>query len=395
MLLTSCTGETYQNAIPRGCTALMSADLSATENLNETEGGNLLKSVFALEDLSQSGIDLSCKLYLFESADGYFGMVAAIDKEKVLRQWMTDLEEKGTVSPLPDRKGKHFCVVSDAWLMAYDADKMLVMGPVVPTAQGELSLQMARYMEQDERQGMNGTALMTRLGELTSPLALVAQTAALPESLAAIFAIGAPKDADASQIVVAAEMEVAEGTLVVKGETFSFNKSIDAQLKKAQQSFRPMKGVFASRIPQASLAWMANVEGGTFYEMLQQDKALKGLLTGANISFDFNKVVGDINGDMVVVVDSAAAAKPRITMLAQRADGTEYFASTDASLKAATAFDSAASPLSASQQSLLQTSRCSMVVQLSQMGNGKVADVVKTVLRPLFGDIDTIVYIMK
>ena len=57
-------------------------------------------------------------------------------------------------------------------------------------------------------------------------MALVAQAQALPEKFVAPFTLGAPKNADASQIVIAAEMNVQKGMLRIKGETFSFNPSI-------------------------------------------------------------------------------------------------------------------------------------------------------------------------
>ena len=50
------------------------------------------------------------------------------------------------------------------------------------------------------------------------------------------------KDTDPSQVVIAAEMDVKDGILQVKGETFSFNKEIDEALKKAAQTYRPIKG---------------------------------------------------------------------------------------------------------------------------------------------------------
>ena len=55
------------------------------------------------------------------------------------------------------------------------------------------------------------------------------------------FTLGAPKDTDPSQVVIAADMKVKNGILQIKGETFSFNNTIDAALKKAAQTYRPIK----------------------------------------------------------------------------------------------------------------------------------------------------------
>ena len=299
VLLTSCTGDAYQNVIPRGCTALMAIDMQEKTDKAAGDDAMPMAALFGLENIEQSGIDLSSTVYLFESPDGYFGLAASVRKASLVEQWMTDLQSKGSCKLLPERKGKRFAVLKESWMLAWDNDKLLVMGPVVATQQAELVVQMARYMQQPEKQSIKDTPIFQKLSEMQAPMAFVAQTAALPEALAAAFAIGAPQEADASQVMLAAEMEIGNGTLLVKGETFSFNKAIDQAIQASQKSLRPMNGKYLARLPQASLTWMSNVEGNAFYTLLEQNKALKGLLTGANVSFDFRQVVNGVDGDLI------------------------------------------------------------------------------------------------
>lgn len=396
VLLMSCSGDACQNAIPRGCTALMAIDMEGSLAPAIQGDATPKTALFGLENLGQSGLDLSSKVYLFESSDGFFGLAANVHKASLVEQWMSGLQEKGTCKLLPERKGKRFAVVKDAWLLSWDSDKFLVMGPVVAAQQAELAVQMGRYMQQSEKQSVKDTPIYNKLSELQSPMTLVAQMDALPEALAAAFAIGAPKEADASQVMLAAEMEVGEGTLLVQGETFSFNKSIDQAIQASQKSLRPMTGQFLNRLPQASLMWMSNVEGHSFYTLLEQNKALKGLLTGANVAFDFRQVVNDIDGDIVVVVDSIAKPLPRIMMLAQKkGEGGELFSTTDKAMTAETAFDSSCCAFSEQQRAMLKDTRCAIVVQLSQLGNSEAVGMAKSLMQPLFGDIDTIIYEIK
>ena len=396
VLLTSCTGDAYQNVIPRGCTALMAIDMQEKTDKAAGDDAMPMAALFGLENIEQSGIDLSSTVYLFESPDGYFGLAASVRKASLVEQWMTDLQGKGSCKLLPERKGKRFAVLKESWMLAWDNDKLLVMGPVVATQQAELVVQMARYMQQPEKQSIKDTPIFEKLSEMQAPMAFVAQTAALPEALAAAFAIGAPQEADASQVMLAAEMEIGNGTLLVKGETFSFNKAIDQAIQASQKSLRPMNGKYLARLPQASLTWMSNVEGNAFYTLLEQNKALKGLLTGANVSFDFRQVVNGVDGDMVVVVDSIGATVPRIMMLAQKSGGAaDVFSSTDKTLKADDMFDSNQGALSAQQQAMLKSARCAIVVQLSRLGDSETVQMVKSLLQPVFGDIDTIVYVAE
>ena len=396
VLLTSCTGDAYQNVIPRGCTALMAIDMQEKTDKAAGDDAMPMAALFGLENIEQSGIDLSSTVYLFESPDGYFGLAASVRKASLVEQWMTDLQGKGSCKLLPERKGKRFAVLKESWMLAWDNDKLLVMGPVVVTQQAELVVQMARYMQQPEKQSIKDTPIFEKLSEMQAPMAFVAQTAALPEALAAAFAIGAPQEADASQVMLAAEMEIGNGTLLVKGETFSFNKAIDQAIQASQKSLRPMNGKYLARLPQASLTWMSNVEGNAFYTLLEQNNALKGLLTGANVSFDFRQVVNGVDGDMVVVVDSIGATVPRIMMLAQKSGGAaDVFSSTDKTLKADDMFYSNRGALSAQQQAMLKSARCAIVVQLSRLGDSETVQMVKSLLQPLFGDIDTIVYVAE
>ena len=396
VLLTSCTGDAYQNVIPRGCTALMAIDMQEKTDKAAGHDAMPMAALFGLENIEQSGIDLSSTVYLFESPDGYFGLAASVRKASLVEQWMTDLQGKGSCKLLPERKGKRFAVLKESWMLAWDNDKLLVMGPVVATQQAELVVQMARYMQQPEKQSIKDTPIFQKLSEMQAPMAFVAQTAALPEALAAAFAIGAPQEADASQVMLAAEMEIGNGTLLVKGETFSFNKAIDQAIQASQKSLRPMNGKYLARLPQASLTWMSNVEGNAFYTLLEQNNALKGLLTGANVSFDFRQVVNGVDGDMVVVVDSIGATVPRIMMVAQKSGGAaDVFSSTDKTLKADDMFDSNRGALSAQQQAMLKSARCAIVVQLSRLGDSETVQMVKSLLQPLFGDIETIVYVAE
>ena len=396
VLLTSCTGDAYQNVIPTGCTALMAIDMQEKTDKAAGHDAMPMAALFGLENIEQSGIDLSSTVYLFESPDGYFGLAASVRKASLVEQWMTDLQGKGSCKLLPERKGKRFAVLKESWMLAWDNDKLLVMGPVVATQQAELVVQMARYMQQPEKQSIKDTPIFEKLSEMQAPMAFVAQTAALPEALAAAFAIGAPQEADASQVMLAAEMEIGNGTLLVKGETFSFNKAIDQAIQASQKSLRPMNGKYLARLPQASLTWMSNVEGNAFYTLLEQNNALKGLLTGANVSFDFRQVVNGVDGDMVVVVDSIGATVPRIMMVAQKSGGAaDVFSSTDKTLKADDMFDSNRGALSAQQQAMLKSARCAIVVQLSRLGDSETVQMVKSLLQPLFGDIETIVYVAE
>ena len=68
LLLASCSGDAYLNAIPQGSTALISIDVAkSAEETGKTTSADVLKQLLRVTDVSDCGIDLSEKLYLFES----------------------------------------------------------------------------------------------------------------------------------------------------------------------------------------------------------------------------------------------------------------------------------------------------------------------------------------
>ena len=91
-LLSSCSGTDYLNAIPKKSTALISVDMQqmASGKSDEDKAG-MLKSLLHVEDASKCGIDISEKIFLFESADGNLGLCAKVSDEGDVEDWLACL----------------------------------------------------------------------------------------------------------------------------------------------------------------------------------------------------------------------------------------------------------------------------------------------------------------
>ena len=95
MVLNSCSDSDYINAIPASSTALISIDMpkmAETNHLEEKAG--ILKSLLHVDDVSDCGIDISEKLYLFEASDGNLGLCAKVSSESDLEKWLNQLADK-------------------------------------------------------------------------------------------------------------------------------------------------------------------------------------------------------------------------------------------------------------------------------------------------------------
>ena len=379
MLLSSCSEKEYTDVIPRGSTALMSIDLQQT-------GTDVLQSLLGLSDTQDCGIDLSAKLYLFESPDGNMGLVAKVIDGDKLEGIVNDLSEKGVCQKVTQRKDIRFTMVKEAWMMGFDDQAVMLMGPIASAQQTQIQQQIGRYLKQDERQGVTESKMFQKLDSIHSAMALVTQVAALPEQFTAPFMLGAPKTADASQVLLEAELQVQDQMLVIQGQTFSFNQQIDKDLQETATLFRPMEGAFLNRLgTRTALSFLTNVEGERFLPVLQQNKGLQSLLTGAKFTIDINEVINSVEGDMLLSFSSFGDGNGRMTMHAQRGEKSDYYYSN----KEETEPEQSSQALT----DLLGGQRLAMVLQLNALGD-EFAATVSGFLKPLFGDLSTIVYVM-
>ena len=379
MLLSSCSEKEYTDVIPRGSTALMSIDLQQT-------GTDVLQSLLGLSDTQDCGIDLSAKLYLFESPDGNMGLVAKVIDGDKLEGIVNDLSEKGVCQKITQRKEIRFTMVKEAWMMGFDDHAVMLMGPIASAQQTQIQQQIGRYLKQDERQGVTESKMFQKLDSIHSAMALVTQVAALPEQFTAPFMLGAPKTADASQVLLEAELQVQDQMLVIQGQTFSFNQQIDKDLQETATLFRPMEGAFLNRLgTRTALSFLTNVEGRRFLPVLQQNKGLQSLLTGAKFTIDINEVINSVEGDMLLSFSSFGDGNGRMTMHAQRGEKSDYYYSNKE--------ESEPEQSSQALTDLLGGQRLAMVLQLNALGD-EFAATVSGFLKPLFGDLSTIVYVM-
>ncbi len=379
MLLSSCSEKEYTDVIPRGSTALMSIDLQQT-------GTDVLQSLLGLSDTQDCGIDISAKLYLFESPDGNMGLVAKVSDEDKLEGIVNDLSETGVCQKVTQRKEIRFTMVKEAWMMGFDDHAVMLMGPIASAQQTQIQQQIGRYLKQDERQGVTESKMFQKLDSIHSAMALVTQVAALPEQFTAPFMLGAPKTADASQVLLEAELQVQDQMLVIQGQTFSFNQQIDKDLQETATLFRPMEGAFLNRLGTRSpLSFLTNVDGERFLPVLQQNKGLQSLLTGAKFTIDINEVINSVEGDMLLSFSSFGDGNGRMTMHAQRGEKSDYYYSN----KEETEPEQSSQALT----DLLGGQRLAMVLQLNALGD-EFAATVSGFLKPLFGDLSTIVYVM-
>ena len=174
-MLASCSGSDYLNAIPKKSTALISVDMQQmASDIHAEDKAGMLKSLLHVEDVDKCGIDITEIMYLFESADGNLGLCAKVSSESDVEDWLASLAKQHIASEVKERKGFHFAVLKDSWLVGFSDQALIVMGTVVADAQAQLQQQMVRYLKAEEEEGITVSPLFERLQTITSPMAMVA-----------------------------------------------------------------------------------------------------------------------------------------------------------------------------------------------------------------------------
>ena len=440
VLMSACSDNDYLNAIPSKSTAVISIDMSRLNGQEQEQNQeHILKTMLHVDDVSKCGLDVKEKVYLFETIDGNLGLCAKVADEGDVSNWLSELSQQRICSTVTERKGFHFAVLTDSWLVGFSSKALLVMGPVVAEAQAEMQRQMVRYLNADEDAGIKSSKLFAQLDSIDSPMAMVAQAVALPEKFVAPFTLGAPKDADASQIVIAAGMDVEDGVLKIAGRTFSFNPSINQALVKSQQVFRPIQGDYVQSMPDDAMAGIfMNVAGSRFLPLVQSNQGLQTLLMGINASIDMDNILRSVDGDMSIVLPTLGADHMQMMMAARLShakwlsdvdywkqscpkgstignwksnafcyssgktcfyfgvtDDKQFFSGND-EVSAESSIRPSSHPISKRVQNMIRGEKMVMVINLEKSGGGGSAmQAVTGLLSPLFGQLTAVVYTLK
>lgn len=432
--LCSCTDNGYLNSIPADSKALISVDMGKAAGINNKA---VLKAFLHMKNVDESGLDLSHKVFMFSSSDGNLGLCAKVGNEDKLSKSFENLSQKGMCSSPKEFRDYMFTIVNEAWVVGYSDDAMLMMGPVEPASQAEMRAKIAKYLGQDEDRSIVSSPLYAKIDSIESPFAMVAAVEALPEKMSASLMLGAPKDADPSQVMVAAELKVKHHKLFINSEQFSFNKRIDKEIKKSNSVYRPIKGRYVPCMSSTDMLGMfVNVKGEDFLPLLQNDKAFQALLTGINTAIDMDNIIRSVDGDMTIKMPTFGEKSASMAMTAelahakwladvdywkqscpsgssitdwikngyhfQSADNSFYFAvSPDMQFysgsnpeETVASLHASATPLSADLQEYIKGKKMVMLVNFNAF-DSKAAKAVTSMLSPMFGNIETIVYSLK
>ena len=439
-IYSSCSGNDYIDAIPANSNALIAIDSKAINEQTGTADNNIVKSLLKVDDAEECGIDFASKIFLFETTDGNLGMCAKVNDKSSLLDWLEKLNKKGFCSKATEKRDFCFALLNNSWAIGVSDKAAVIIGPILPAQQAEAIRLLAKCLKQDEDEGIRSTPLFDKLDSIGSPVSIVAQVDALPEKLAAPFTIGAPKGADASQLCIAASLTTSSnGCMSISGEPFSFNNEIDKALKASNAKLRKIKGHYINNIPGSTLCSIfLNANGNDFVNMMHNSASLGVLLAGMNTAIDMDNILRCVDGEMAFGIDAFSDKDISMSMAAQLAktdflkdvdywkescqngssittcgknrfvynsndarfwfgvSASEEFYGSSKEEMAENILKPAQAPFTPDVRKLAQGERFCMIINVKQIIEGnKDLSVVTDLLKPLFGNVNYIVYSIK
>lgn len=297
--LTSCSKQDYTNSIPANSTALIA--VNAADFVGEQSPFSSLLLPFVDSNKKElKGIDLTKDIYLFAAGDGQLGLCAPVSDNYELHDFMKRLENLGVIMNHTEKDDKNFYTFNNQWIIGYNDYTMLIMGPVTGAdAETRLTRRLEKLMDKDEGQSIKNTMLWEHLEERNSHIRMVAQASTLPEQMAATVTLGAPKGTDPADVLLEADMEYNDGTLLLTGNTCSYNPNIKQSMKKAQALYRPITVDWQKLMADTTLIGVfMNVDGKRLIPQLQDNRALGTMLMGTE-AYD---QIRTTNGNLAILL---------------------------------------------------------------------------------------------
>jgi len=419
LALTSCSSD-YTDAIPAQSKALVRVDMAGLAEVNSLGSGDkaeAIKDLLHVDDPSDCGIDISRDLYFFVSPEGTLGLCAAVGSGSAVEEWFGKLHNKGLCTKVSERRGCHFTILHDSWVVGFNDDAILIMGPSVSTEQPNIMQRELKYLSQKEGQGLRSSPYFEKLDTIQSYVAMVAQAQSLPDMLVAPFTLGAPKDTDPSDVLIAANMNIHGGLLDIVGETYSLNPDVDKALKASQALFRPLNGRYINTVSSSSLfAILMNIKGTDLLAMMKDNRPFMAMLAGVNTKADFDNILRRVDGDIAIVIDTIGEKGSDCAIAAQlsepigdiisdpsrdrrfvigQTDDKQMYCGTTETLALA-AVNEAPSMMPSSVREKMKGRKLCMVLNVSEYKDdtGSV-ETLLSMLRPIFGDVNVVSYSMK
>ncbi len=322
----------YLNVLPGQSKALAVINVERLIKEADLDETTLKQTGLLSERYADIGIDWSKDIYSFVTTKEYVGALAAVDDKDKLKAFFEKSHEKGYCGNIEKHQGYQWVVLHDSWLIGFDDEAFLLMGPAVGSDLNMLRQDMLRFFYQDEDESGRKSLLYEGVKERRTSVSLASTLDVLPTTYSVKFKSGLPEHATLSDIRVVADFEFTPTMVTMNCEVGSDNKEIDRHYEGLAVINDDIEGTFISEVDSTTLLWAStHIEGKGLLDLLRKNPDVRTFLLGLNFGLDADQIIRSMKGDVAFRLDSITQSdKPVYTMLAELSDqsfldGSDYW----------------------------------------------------------------------
>ncbi len=267
LFLVSCTKDTafYYDAIPSQSKAIVrvASEDRAKASLELFMGDDALTS-------EKSGVDISAPVYLFAAPDGSLGACAKVTDDDDIDGLISALAKAGKASEPKELKDCKYAVVNRNFLVAYNEDALVAVGPIIASDEQKMAKRLMRYLTLDPERGIGNTDTFKEIESAKSPISLIASVSVMPKKLIVPFLIGTPTGTSTDDVKLKADVTVSDSVLTLMGSTTSDNLLIRQGIDNAKNILAKGNSEEIIRMMEANKDLLTMLNSGGFREKLQK-----------------------------------------------------------------------------------------------------------------------------
>ena len=311
--------SSHARVIPADATALMAFDTEEFIKESDLTEEKLKKFFPGHEDLYQLGLDFEKNAYGFVGADGMNGFLFPVNDVELLKEYLNKNGESMGATPVEEQQGFFWSSLGGSFVIGFDDEVLLIMGPTIASAQAELRQQMIAYLKQDKKESVLEAPIYKKLQEQKGILKAVTSLEMFPEYYKMFENLGLPEHVDFSKMLMTVSMDSENGKILFRAGVIAEDKALAQKMKALDDLSRQIDGEFLSSVSPNTMVWMgANVKGEKLMKLMSEIPSLRLYLMAMNNVMDVEKMIQNIDGD--IALSATMDKEPQIQMQAQMAN---------------------------------------------------------------------------
>ena len=223
-----------------------------------------------MSSTERTGVDITSPVYLFAAPDGSLGVCAKVMDDDDIDGLISAHAKAGKASEAKEIKDCRYAVVNRNFLVAYNEDALVAIGPILASDEQKMAKRMMRYLTLDPERGIGATDIFKELENAKSPVSLIASISVMPKKLIVPFLIGTPTGTSTDDVLLKADVNVNDSVLTLMGRTTSDNILIRQGIENAMNILAKGNSEEIIHVMESNKDFMTMLNSGGFREKLQK-----------------------------------------------------------------------------------------------------------------------------